>query len=372
MNGVEEVGGILSYFNNNLGTLIISAILLLDTIRAIIAMMGWINPDAKYAWIVYGRYKSSLIATGLKELGFESQRSSEIAKNLRSISKQERETYGINEKNAAEQLIILLAKYIVHFDQPIQYGGKRTTTSSYYFDTMEMSHNQEDLQVMTSIMVKLYASKGNKEKPQVIVTPKGGNPLFAQSVAKYYTAFFVVAKSKNDKSRITSVGDGTDMDFRINYEGSWRVADTKSKEKTVIVDCNTSGASQLIDIISDLKKFSEGNSLPIVPPEAAYVLFRADLGRDVDQLFSDYNCKLYRFFDLDEELKNQIYQLKVSVGDNRSPDLYYENDKKQVSSIIQNMKSKKLYYYDDQSESSPCFQFEQTNTNSAEAGSSFE
>ena len=42
-------------------TFISSALLSLDTIRAIIAMIGWVKPDAKFSWIIYGRYSKNLV-----------------------------------------------------------------------------------------------------------------------------------------------------------------------------------------------------------------------------------------------------------------------------------------------------------------------
>lgn len=329
-------------------TFIIMGLLSLDTIRALIAMTGWVKPEAKFAWIIYGRYERNLIVTGLKELGFQPQKGEEISRNLRKVSKNERDTYGVTAENAAEQLVILIAKYIVHFNQPIQYGGTRTTTSSYYIDTMEMAHDEKDKQLMESIMVHLYSSKGNTTKPEVIVTPKGGNPLFALAVANYYSANFVIAKSKSDKSRITSVQNDAYTDFQINYEGSWNTLTSVNNQQCIIVDCNTSGGSQLIDIVNDLRAIaSKAGNAKIMAPTEVYVLFRADSGpgRDIDRKFEDNKCKLYRFFDLDEELKEQIYQLKQSVGNERSPDLYYESDKKRVEAIILRMKEKGLFFY---------------------------
>lgn len=336
-------------------TAIIMSLLSLDTIRAIIAMTGWVKPEAKFAWIIYGRYERNLIVAGLKELGFQAQKSEEISKNLRKVSENERDTYGITAENAAKQLVILIAKYIVHFDQPIQYGGTRTTTSSYYIDTMEMAHDEKDKQLMGSIMVHLYSAKGNSTKPEVIVTPKGGNPLFALAVANYYAANFVMAKSKGDKSRITSIGNDAYTNFQINYEGSWNVLTSVNDQRCIIVDCNTSGGSQLIDIVNDLRTIaSKAGNAKIMAPTEVYVLFRADSGKgsdiDIDSQFKDNKCKLYRFFDLDEELKELIYQLKQSVGNDRSPDLYYESDKKRVEAIIQRMKQKNLFFYDSSDE----------------------
>ena len=118
-------------------TSIILGLLSLDTIRALIAMTGWVKPEAKYSWVIYGRYERNLIVSGLKELGFQEKKSERVLNNLRLVSANERDMYGITKDNVVEQLVILISRYIEHFDQPIQYGGRRTTTSSYYFDTME-------------------------------------------------------------------------------------------------------------------------------------------------------------------------------------------------------------------------------------------
>jgi hypothetical protein len=48
---------------------------------------------------------------------------------------------------------------------------------------------------------------------------------------------------------------------------------------------------------------------------------------------------------LDEDIKAQIYRLKKSAGDERVPDLYYSEDKRQVDEIIDQMKKKNLYHY---------------------------
>ena len=331
-------------------TYIIMGLLSLDTIRALLAMTGWVKPEAKFAWVIYGRYERNLIVTGLKEMGFQPQKSEEISKNLRAVSEDERAKYGITKENAAEQLVALISKYIVCFDRPIQYGGTRTTTSSYYINTMEMSHDENDKRKMVSIMACLYARNRNSSKPKIIVTPKGGNPLFAQAVANHYAASFIVAKSQNDKSRITSVAGDAITDFKINYEGSGCVEeDHDCTQNSIIVDCNTSGGSQLIDIANDLRRISSlSNNKRIPTPSVAYVLFRADSGQeqDIDQKFKDNDCTLRRFFDLDEDLKKQIYQLKQSVGKDCYPDLYMTKDKKMIDNIIKEMKNKRLLFYD--------------------------
>ena len=104
-------------------TSIILGLLSLDTIRALIAMTGWVKPEAKYSWVIYGRYERNLIVSGLKELGFQEKKSERVLNNLRLVSANERDMYGITKDNVVEQLVILtlctsINRYSMEADEP--------------------------------------------------------------------------------------------------------------------------------------------------------------------------------------------------------------------------------------------------------------
>lgn len=328
-------------------TYIIMGLLSLDTIRAIIAMTGWVKPDSRFSWIIYGRYERNLIQTALKEIGFTAEKSKRISKKLRAVSNEVTERTGISPKNATQHLIILLAKYIVKFDNPIQYGGRHANNSQYYIDTMEISHNDKNREALSAIMMHLINQRTNQStKPNVIITPKGGNPLMTMQVAKGYEAHFLMAKSESDKSRITSVSNNLKMDFLVNYEGSWET-EQLSSGKCVIVDCNISGGSQLLDIVNDIKKVTQIGDIKFEAPNEVYVLFRADDQINIDKKFSDCGSSLYRFFDLDEELKEMLYDLKCMCrDDNIEFDIYIDKVSEEVQKIITKIKEKNKFYFD--------------------------
>ncbi|OUO37943.1 hypothetical protein [Flavonifractor sp. An306] len=329
------------------------ALLALDTVRAILAMLGWVPRQTKILGkIIYGNYDRQLITEGLKELGFTHQQSEEIKKDLKSSSDKTLNTNGITPQNAAQHLIALLAKYIVYFDTHIQYGGSGLTASRYYINTMEISHNNADKKKLVAIMSYLYASVNTDgRKPDIVATPKGGNPLFAIDFAQHYSSEFIMIKSKEDKSRIVSITEDPTRDFNINYEGSWGVKERAKKvhsQKCIILDCNTSGGSQLIHAIEELSEIaSRCKDFHLEAPNAAFVLFRVDSGKtDIDQKFSDHACTLYRFFDLNEDIKKSIYELnKKATAEHREPDIYYRDDASQIDKIISMMKEKELFYY---------------------------
>lgn len=328
-------------------------LLAIDTVRAIIAMLGWVPRQTKFfGKIIYGNYDRQLIIEGLKELGFTHQQSEEIKKDLKSSSDKTLNANGITPQNAAQNLIALLAKYIVYFDSNIQYGGSGLTESRYYINTMEISHNNADKKKLVAIMSYLYASVNTDgRKPDVVATPKGGNPLFAIEFAQHYSSEFIMIKSKEDKSRIVSITEDPTRDFNINYEGSWGVKERGKKvcsQKCIILDCNTSGGSQLIHAIEELSEIaSQCKEFHLEAPSTAFVLFRADSGKtDIDQKFTDHKCNLYRFFDLTEDIKKNIYELhKRAAEENREPDIYYRDDAEQIERIIAMMKEKELFYY---------------------------
>ena len=331
----------------NFFTYIIMALLSLDSIRALIAMIGWIKPESKFSWLIYGRYERNLIKSALKEIGFSDEKSRYTLEKLRDISSQISSKSGVSEDNVIKHLIALIAKYIIKFDSPIQYGGNRTTRSRYYIDTMEISHVQEDLGILCAIMVHLY-NKNNADhnKPEIIITPKGGNPFLTWSVAGIYNAVCLVAKSENDKSRISSIENNSKEQFLINYEGAWATKHRNLK-KCIIMDCNISGGSQLLNIAKEVQAIKDKEEIDFMPPKDIYVLFCADDQiQNIDQKFSDFNCQLHRFFDLDEELKSMIYKLReMCESQNLDIGIYVDEVSTKIDEIISKIKSKSKLYY---------------------------
>ena len=80
-------------------------------------------------------------------------------------------------------------------------------------------------------------------------------------------------------SQLLQTGNSTysKEEFFVNYEGSWWLSESDKKKRCIIVDCNTSGGSQLLDIAKDIRMFIEKNrdSIMIHMPSDVFVLFRA-------------------------------------------------------------------------------------------------
>lgn len=338
---------------SNVPLLIIAGILGVDSIRAVIAALGIFDPNSKLGRIIYGKRDRAIVSSALRDLGYSSETSDDIVIKMNNIAKEAfMANSGVNSEDAAVQLIIMLSKYILKFNDMILYGGRSLTQSNYYIDTMEISHNRSDKQKIAAIMIYLlYANIQNKKAPEVLVTPKGGNPLFVQEIAANLNSHLLVAKASTDKSRIAIAGNSnySKDEFFVNYEGSWWLSEFEKKRSCVIVDCNTSGGSQLLDIVKDVRLFVEKNkdTIMIYAPSDVFVLFRADIeGDNIDAVFSSHQCTIHRFFDLDEEAKAKMYRLKEDrQKKGRSLSYYSDEDVDAAKDIIHYLESKNLFYY---------------------------
>ena len=322
----------------------IMALLSIDTLRALIAMLGYVKPDSKYAWLFYGRYERNLIKTALKDLGFSEEKTNKIFQSMSKISKNIEDDTGVKGEDAAVHLIILLSKYIEKFKQPIQYGAEKLTKSNYYLNTMEISHNVEDRRIMAAAMVHLVNQNVNK-KPEIIFAPKAGNPLFVEEISNILNTHLVVAKAPEDNSRISTVKVGTDTEelFRVNYEGSRAIKDSIDRYQYLIMDCNTSTGTQLLNIIHDIRQVTKSEASKI----NVFVLFRADNKENIDKKFENHNSQLFRFFDFDEDIKKMLYAMNRRCHrKNRCPSFYCDEDVKEAKNILDQLRNKGSLFFD--------------------------
>ena len=73
----------------------------------------------------------------LEDLGFKNSTKDEIITSIRAAAQHTKTVTGITAKDAASKLIILLAKYTIEAND-ISYGGRTSSVSNYYINTMEI------------------------------------------------------------------------------------------------------------------------------------------------------------------------------------------------------------------------------------------
>lgn len=337
---------ILNEFVNSIGGKIVLAILAIDTIRAVIASTGVIPRSTKVIGrLIYGKYDEGAIARALQELGYPPMLSQAEHKKLKTHISKMSGTSSVTKENAPIYLVLLLAKYCVFFPQNVSYGGRTMSESKYYLNTMEIVHDRNDFKTMCDIMVMLLYSVSSK-KPDVLIAPKGGNPLFAVGVAEDLRSPLLIAKGEGEKSRVKS--QSLAEEYQINFEGSSKLSRLEKKQTCAIIDCNLSGGSQLKAIIKELNNYTRGQINNIAKVENVFVLFRADdRHKDVERTFNNMGVSLIRYFDLDEEMKKRIYAIKQKAEqENREVSDIYQEDWQSAEKIVNDLREAKKCFYD--------------------------
>ena len=293
--------------------------------------------------LVYGRYEADVVAQAFQELGYSKKAADSQHNSLRASISKMRGTTTVTRKNAPIHLVLLLAKYCIKFEQEVSYGGNTISRSKYYLDTMGMVHDKNDLKTLCDLMIFLLDSV-ERNKPDVIIAPKGGNPLLAAQLATYLEKPFIIVKSPGEKSKVTS--SSQQEQYHVNYEGSSCLSDSDLLQTCALIDCNLSGGSQLKSIIKELNKMPK-DVAKINKIEHAYVLFRVDdRHQNVEDEFRNLNVSLHRFFDLDESIKDMIYGIKREAEqENRAINPTYSKDWDMAREIVAALKKHKKYFY---------------------------
>lgn len=347
---IGELGAFLSEIISRMSAISINSIIIgilsLDTLRSVVASLGIVRREVPF-WgrLIYGKYDVIIVKDVLRELGYAPQQADNIVKRLKNVAKQE----GYPDADTALQLLYILSKYIIRFENAISYGlmskGKSLSYSNYYINTMEAVHDTLDLRELAHIMIRLMKCH-NEDVIDFVMVPKGGNPLLAQRVASELGANLIIAKDINDSARPQG-GKEIERLSGIKYEGLniLRAKQSKEKFKGVLIDCNTSGGTQLVNIATDFNNLVESCDLPIECIHNCYVLFKlvkiekkSKKEVDIDKRFADIKCKLYRIFDLDEEDKKELYNISHE-------DYYAAYASGELEELRSKIKSKSRYYY---------------------------
>ncbi len=317
---------------------VILVVLGIFSIRDIIAAFANVPRNNKwYSKFIYGNHDENLIEKVLFDWGFTDKTAKEINKSMKNIAKRSKMK---KAENSFERLILLLARYTMAFPTNINYS--KDINSRYYVDTMEASTDSDDLNEMTELMVTLI-NKTRKTNPAVIVVPKGGNVELAQSVAMKYGAKLVVVKDKNDDSRATTIDSSTKECYKVNIEGSWELFEHR-KGCAVLIDCNTSKGTQLINAVSEFNS-AVNHGMKVKAITDVFVLYRVDDGNThIDDMFNAKSCVLHRYFDLNEDYKEQLYNLNFKQIDNNTS-IYERKVRDDIESILQQLKDNHMIFF---------------------------
>ena len=338
---MDNLQGIYEFIISNK---LIMLLLAIDTCRAFLAALGIIPRHwSVIGRIIYGKRDEDLVRSVLLQLGYGPQRTKKIIDRITNKKSSEQ----LRIVNPEGNLLNILSQYTTVFESEISYGSiakdKKASYSRYYISTMDAVHDAKSLECLTIIMAKLIA-KFHLKNLDFIIVPKGGNPILAQNVALKLGIDLVIAKDQNDSARPLQAGAGSDKQllFEIQYEGIKKVLDKDKRKKIgILLDCNTSGGTQLRYIVEEFNKYISYGDNNIEPIKDVFVLFklskRNENEKNFDKSFSDIGCTLHRYFDLDENDKSVLAGIPN--------DEYYSNVE-QLDALLNDIKEKKHFHYE--------------------------
>lgn len=324
----------VSIINDIIGNNIIIFILIvlaINTIRSILAIsFPGLLRGTKYEKLIHDRNIDEVAQLAadkaLSKAGIGTAEKIRLKVVLPSVIKAE---FCFTKRDFLQSLFILIADYIYEFDQEIAYGSETRVISRYYINTMEASLNNDSCSVMVKLLYQLYLKNYDKHpKIDFVLVPKIGNPILAMEFAKKCGAICIIRKGKDDNSRVLSSNKDT-LHKILNFEGLKTLQEIAKKSDSdlngVIIDCNCSGGSSLIQSAGEFNSLISNNLIVRINPiKNAYTLFRADnklSPQIIDQKFSDSGLNLYRYVDLDEDIKSMLVSLKSQL-DQCNHDIY--------------------------------------------------
>jgi hypothetical protein len=278
---------------------IILLILGLSTLRWVVAKLGIFSMNKKFSYLLYDKYDSGIVSETLRRIGLTEN---EVRNHISLIRIPK-------DADMLDKIICLCFNNVIDFQKEMQYGRDSPVRSRYYINSMEASYKPNEREIMVQGILYLCVNRMSRI-PDFIITPKNGNPHLSYAISEYKKDIYtIVVKSEREGSYVPNGGE-------VNYEGiSALVTDIKDhadkKLFGVAVDCNASGCGNLKNII---KRFNEEiqnkytDNISVI--DTAVILFRPDS----DNINNDDSVKIYRYFDLDEEIKKDFVELKQKAG----------------------------------------------------------
>lgn len=278
----------------------------------------------------YDRYITKEV---LNEIGFKLEDVKTSVKNI----------YEASKADTIKSVVSICANCITSFPQEKVYGTDTVVLSKYYINTMEAAHDPEERAIMATALLTLCAKEIGKI-PDFILTPKAGNPYIAFEIQKYcYNTQTIIIKNTSESSYVR----GQEID-PVNFEGINRIISDSSAYPNkqfwgVAIDCNASGGKNIKNSINDFNLLIEKQNLQnIKKVDSAFVLFRPDNEQDIDADYEASNLNFYRYFDLNDTVKEKIHNLKE---ESKKINMFNIKQNEEIAEIICEIEKNNLLYY---------------------------
>ena len=246
-----------------------------------------------------------------------------------------------NEKNIIERLLIMDGNHIKYYPDGYFHRKKFSTeiNSHYFINTLEASYIEQDLCLMKMAILRLIKESEFKQEIDFILFLKNGNQTLAREVFKGDRDITYICKIDEHSSYFPANETDSIDKYSIQYENldsllarANNLVDSSSRLNGIVIDCSVSTGVGLKDSINHFNNLLEkNNTLRINKIEHVFVLYCHQNFDDSEEFF-----KLHRYFDMDEEIREMIYN-DIMTSDNKG-----EGAKK----VYNKLKEKNRIYFD--------------------------
>lgn len=210
-----------------------------------------------------------------------------------------------------EELLALDSRHIKYYPEGIRHGRTTMIGSKYFINTLEASYCEKDLRIMSKALQGLIARSGLTTDVDFILFLKSGNQLLANSIYPEASNIIRVCRIDGGKEFHPLKVKTDPGDFSILYENLDQLLQVAEalpagdKLTGIVVDCSVSSGKSIDKCIKSFNILIQEHNLAINPIQDAFVLYAHK--PYVDK--SDYT--LHRYFDMNEEIRQMIYQMST-------------------------------------------------------------
>ncbi len=289
--------------------IIVAVLLFLISIRSIVVDYSRADKSPyKLIRILFAKNEEITADRILEKLGYSPSEKDLFRRNAKKMQSNE----------MLEGIVGILAKATIKSSTEDQVSFGSSHSSSYYVDTMGIAHDEFTCKEMNKFLWQLIRKKGLTNIDYVF-SLKDSNTCLASSFDKGYDKIFSIIAKTPDSDKSYARGVNHQMSAYINFEG-FQVLQDRAKNshalRGIAIACNLSNGSSMLTRILDfnatIKALTDGGHLsPSVKPiDKVFVLYRAVDDPKLDKNFEDEGITCYRFFDLNEARKAELFEIK--------------------------------------------------------------
>lgn len=288
---------------------VILILLSMATIRKIIADNFNIPKDTKWSWIIYDKKQEVPYCYQLHK----------VANEIRKIK---------YKSDIFVNLIILLGNHTKYFINGVYCDRGKTMPVHYMVNTLEASHNKQDLQIMTDI-VKLFYNKRilhNSNKPiDFIISIKGGNVLLVSNLINtlgdeithitfnrnlFYESLGITESNVHDKKI------AKDIKFE-NINELIRLSNANKKFRKLngmIIDCSFSSGEGILQCVKNFQKIVESENLNINTNLSVRTIY-SHVNHNISDELKELGCDLEYLISLTDDIRKELFEKIGNVND---------------------------------------------------------